>query len=408
MPPIQSSRSEDGPLRLGIIGAGKRALSYFREVPEHVARRLALVAVAEPGEDAWTEVRAAFPGSDPVRYDDGQELIERADLDALVVAPPNHLHADLGAAAIAKGIPTLLEKPVAVTPAEVGRLWAAHLARPDVPIVVGFPLRHALFYRRAHELISSGELGQVLTIDAHELLGTGLTKVYHTPWRNDVAQSGGFLLEKCSHDMDIVLWLAGADPVSLFSLAGRDHFRPRPESEQETRFRASSLLPATVDFGENRTIGQWQGTDAYSTPNGNPDHQSVVMQFANGVLVTFTAVMAQPRNTRKLAVYGTAGSVEGDLDANVMTVRRATDDGQWTEQTTHLDSPLAGHYGGDRGISKDFWAAVTGTSTPSGASLYRGLRAVLLAWAAQESAATGSVIDAGRVLSSIAEPARSL
>lgn len=393
-------------LRLGIIGAGKRALSYFREVPERVADRIELVAVAEPSDASYDEALATFPGSSPQRFTDGHRLIAESDLDALVVAPPNNLHADLGAAAIARGIPTLLEKPVAIDPDQAVRLWQAHLARPDVPVTVGFPLRHAPFYRRIHDLIATGELGQVLTIDAHELLGTGLTKVFHTPWRNDVEQSGGFLVEKCCHDMDILLWLVGADPAAVFSMAGRDHFRPRPEPEQESRFRASSEHSATLDFGENRTLGTWQGTDAYSTPNGNPDHQSVVMRFANGVLVTFTGVMAQPRNTRTIRVYGTAGSVDGDLDAHVLTVRRATEDGQWTEQTEHLDAPTSGHHGGDRGIGVAFWDSVTGAVEPNPTSLHGGLRAALLAWAAQQSAATGTVVDAAGLMSLVESPTR--
>lgn len=388
------------PLRLGVIGAGQRAMTYLEDLPPEIASRVDLVAVCEPSDTAYNIAAAGFPSSKPRRYDDPYALMAEAALNALIIATPNHLHAALGTAAITAGIPTLLEKPVALTPHDAGQLWAAHLASPEIPVTVGFPLRHTPFYRRVHDLIESGKLGQILTIDAHELLDTPLTKVFHEGWRSDAALSGGFLVEKCCHDMDVLMWLAGGSPRTVFSLAGRDHFRPRPDSEQERRFQPTSAVAAALDFGHRRTLSEPASrTDPYATPAGNVDHQSVLVGFDNGVIVTFSTAMAQPVTTRRVVVLGSRGEIQGDLKTGTIVCRFADDDGGFTEVAERITAPSSGHHGGDRGISQAFWATVTGDMPANGDSLRGGLQAALLAWTAQESASTEGAVAADRVLS---------
>ena len=81
------------PIRVGIIGAGLRGAAYFRNIPANLADAVRLVAIADPSADK----RAAFAqmfatGSTPTGYDDGLDLLQSEQLDAVVVASPNYQH----------------------------------------------------------------------------------------------------------------------------------------------------------------------------------------------------------------------------------------------------------------------------------------------------------------------------
>src|SRR5699024_2209816 len=101
-------------VRVGLVGSGQRAAYYFRNVPDVVDDSAQLEAIADPD----VARRAAFAellGARPELLDDGPAMIDDRELDAVLVATPNDLHVPSAVAAMERGLPLLLEKPVATT-----------------------------------------------------------------------------------------------------------------------------------------------------------------------------------------------------------------------------------------------------------------------------------------------------
>ena len=382
-------------VRVGLVGSGQRAAAYFRNIPAHMASAVQLSAIADP-EPSRREAFAALFDAAPEHHDDGVAMIGERPLDAVVVATPNDQHVPYSVEAMRRGLPLMLEKPVATTLEDLAALWKAEQARPGGRTVVGFVLRYTPFYERVREIVRSGRLGEVLAVQADENLGTGLTMVQYQGWRQDVSRSGGWMLEKCCHDLDVLGYVLDARPVRVHSMASALAFRPRPEAEQLDRFRPAAGT-GEIDFGDaaaKEALREKVQHSPYS-PSGLPDRQVATLELSSGALATFTSVMAQPRSTRRLRIFGTEGLLEGDLGARSIDLSFADPSGGagLTREHESIETGGSGHQGGDEVLGETFWHLAAGEDRLPRAGLAEGIDAVLCAMALQESARTGRAVE---------------
>jgi predicted dehydrogenase len=213
-------------LRGVVIGAGDRGANayvpYLLRHPEEGR----IVAVAEP--DAAR--RAAFAGRfglpPAAQFDDWRDLLagpQRADF--AVVATPDADHFEPARLAMQEGYHVLLEKPMAVSEEECRELVrvAAECRRV---LQVCHVLRYAPFYRRIKDIIASGALGDLVTIQHSE--NVSYFHYAHSycrgSWRN-VAESSPMILAKSCHDLDLLCWFADSEPARLSSLARPSELR---------------------------------------------------------------------------------------------------------------------------------------------------------------------------------------
>lgn len=407
---MPTSNDPAATIRVGVIGAGLRASAYFRDIPPELEDSVHIVAIADPDPQqratfgdliAITETDPAekarvaarwAPGEDRSEYDDGLELLAEEELDAVILSSPNAQHVSYAAAAMARSLPLMLEKPVATTIDDLARLWQAYQDSDPGHTLVGFVLRYTPFYSAVREVVREGRLGTILSVEINENLGTSLTMRQYRGWRQDTAKSGGWMVEKCCHDFDMLSHLLGASPRRVFSMASARHFRPRPEAEQLDRFQPK---PKSTDVG--RTGEALRNTMQHS-PYGKsnlPDRQVATLEFDNGVLATFTATMAQPRTTRRIRIFGTEGMLEGETAQERITLLFPDPAGsrEVTEEQVDVSVGASGHHGGDEVLCETFWHLVAGGERASRAGLVDGIDAVLTAIAVQQSAHSGQAVD---------------
>lgn len=382
-------------VNVGLIGAGQRAASYFRNVPSNMHSSVRLAAVADP-DRTRREAFAELVGAQPEFVEDGVMMQREHDLDAVVIATPNDQHVRFAIEAMSRALPLMLEKPVATTLEGLAALWQAEQARTASRTVVGFVLRYTPFYERVREIVRSGRLGEILAVQADENLGTGLTMVQYQGWRQDVDRSGGWMLEKCCHDLDVLGYVLDSRPVRVHSMASARAFRPRPEQEQLPRFLPDAGT-GELDFGDaaaKDTLRERVQHSPYA-PSGLPDRQIAALEFADGTLATFTAVMAQPRTTRRLRIHGTEGLLEGDLHARSLDLTFPDPAGgpDCTRVHETVEVGASGHNGGDEVLADTFWRLAAGEEQVPRAGLADGIDAVLCAMALQDSARTGSPVE---------------
>jgi len=142
------------PLRFGLIGYGLWGRHHAAAIAAAPGAALAGIACASAATAA--AARRDFP-STPVTVD-YRELLARPDLDAVAVVVPNHLHAEVGVAALEAGKDVLLEKPMATSLADCDRLLAAARTSGRV-LTIGHELRHSAQYGRVKAIIDAGEIG---------------------------------------------------------------------------------------------------------------------------------------------------------------------------------------------------------------------------------------------------------
>jgi predicted dehydrogenase len=219
--PSLSNRSVDddpfagavGMLRVGMVGCGDIAVHNARAVEAAPNSRLA--ACYDPAAELAEDLARAHGVEATATLD---ALLDRADVDAVFIAVPHHLHGPLAAQAAAAGKHIIVEKPLAHTLAAAVDL-AAVAERAGVTLSVCFPHRYDPSARHARSLVAEGALG--------ELAGTlvnffaekppsywlgGFSGRATSTWRASRAQAGGgVLIMNLSHVLDEIRYITGAE-----------------------------------------------------------------------------------------------------------------------------------------------------------------------------------------------------
>jgi predicted dehydrogenase len=183
---------------------GRNHLRLLSSLPESQ-----LVAVADPMEaalDAATAATSAQGFREPLA------MVAEADLDALVIAAPTTSHTPLALAAIERGIPVLVEKPLAATVDDALRIVGAARDK-GVPVQVGHVERFNPAVLELGRLLEAGWLSNVYAI-ASRRAGPFPARI------RDV----GVTVDLATHDVDILSWIAGERPRRVYAeLAQRIH-----------------------------------------------------------------------------------------------------------------------------------------------------------------------------------------
>ena len=170
--------------KIAIIGCGARSVPYAMALT--ASKEVELTACAEPNPAnlrnmlSYTKV-----GEKSIRvYPDWRELLEKeTELDGAVITTPNHLHRAPAEQLIGRDIPIALEKPITTTMRDTEAILLAEQAHKS-RLLLGFVLRSTPFYLKVREILDSGRIGSVISIQADELVTPGISSVIsRSPWR---------------------------------------------------------------------------------------------------------------------------------------------------------------------------------------------------------------------------------
>lgn len=203
------------PVRVAVVGFGFMGRTHAACYAANSGAELVAVcspsierAVAAPvAGNLDTQLDLDLTGVELVR--DVAELIERSDIEALDLCVPTPMHALLAVRALNAGKSVFCEKPMASTLAECDAMIEAQKQSGHI-LMIGHVLRFWPHYQKAHELIGSGELGQVLAARFERQSPAPRW----SRWMLDPKQSGGAPLDLHLHDADVALWWFG-EPASV-------------------------------------------------------------------------------------------------------------------------------------------------------------------------------------------------
>jgi phthalate 4,5-cis-dihydrodiol dehydrogenase len=207
-------------LRLGIIGLGRAALQMLPSLLAHPGIRISAVAARSPATVA--AFQEAFPGT--LAYHSGEALCEEAPVDAVYIATPHQLHAQLAILAARRHKHILVEKPMALSQAECDAMIAA-AAQHGVTLVVGPSHAFDKPVQAMAEVIRSGRLGRVQLL--HLFSYTDFLYRPRRPEELDTGLGGGIIYNQLPHQVDILRELANRPVTKVTAFLGRwDPERP--------------------------------------------------------------------------------------------------------------------------------------------------------------------------------------
>lgn len=187
-------------LRIAVAGAGLIGRHHVQLIRE--SESCELPALVDPAPAAADFAREAGVPIYPTLAD----LLDTERPDGVIVATPNSLHVENGLDCVERGVPVLVEKPIADSVEEAVHL--AEAAEPaGVPLLVGHHRRHSPILAKAREVVENGTLGQVVGVIGSALFYKPDRYFDEGPWRREVG--GGPILINMIHEVDDLRWLCG-------------------------------------------------------------------------------------------------------------------------------------------------------------------------------------------------------
>ncbi len=206
----------DSELRYGIIGTGMMGCEHIRNVNAQPGARVVAISDPDPTSRGWGTDAA----DGPVRaYADHRELLGDPDVDAVVVASPNHTHHDVLTDIWATELPVMIEKPLCTTVEDCLDVVDRAAAHPAL-VWMGLEYRYMPPVRLFLDTLADGAAGRVRMLTIREHRFPFLAKVGN--WNRFSANTGGTLVEKCCHFFDLMNLALGERPVRVLASGAQD------------------------------------------------------------------------------------------------------------------------------------------------------------------------------------------
>ena len=273
---------EDAKIRWGLVGTGKRCLQHIKVLQRFPEYQITAVCDILPDRLNRAVELCASEG-----YSDYHKLLDREDLDVILVATPNYVHKEVVVSALKSGRHVLTEKPMGITVAECNEMIET-AKESGKTLQVGLQLRYSPFYQKVHSLIAEGAIGKPRFVWFNEFRGDWAKQSTDPEvdnkinWRFYQKLSGGTLLEKSCHYFDLFRWFIGTEPVSVAAMGG-------------------------VNF--------------YTNGRETLDHASVVIDFEGDCKATHGLSMYSP-HMQEFILIGEKGAVDLDADTGAINLRR--------------------------------------------------------------------------------------
>lgn len=362
--------SEPSKYRLNLIGVGDNGQEHLRLTL--LEGRGMVHGVFDPNPRSVKMAQEAYKKYTSqdglIVYDSLEAVCNDPAVDGLIIATPNYTHIDVVRTAVNSKKHILLEKPMATTLADAYEIVRLADQYPAV-FQVGLQYRFKATYTEAiHEALDRRVLGEIKTISILEHRIPFMDKV--NQWNKFAKFSGGTLVEKCCHYFDLMNLFAASRPVQVY---------------------------ASGSMAVNFTNFEYGGEKSDIL-----DNAFVIVSYANGVRANFNLCMFAPMFYEELILCGDEGRLKAYEHEDFLSVPRP----KMGLEILHGESRPAriitpaypayieasGHHGASYYEHIGFMDNIEGKQT-STASVEEGFWSVVVGAAAEESVATGQVVQ---------------
>ena len=363
---------------VAVIGCGMRSKYTVGNLLRDSDRNVEVLSVYDPIDSVVDEALELWNvDKNSCRKCSGSlEAINTPGVEWVLVYSPNAFHKQHILEAFSAGKHVFSEKPLASTLEDCKAIYDAHAAK-NLLFATGFVLRYSPLYQKVKSLLESGKFGKLLSIEANENINPAHGGYIMRNWRRKSEISGPHILEKCCHDLDLIIWFCNSLPSKVFFLGATNVFKP------ENRYLEEK-------YGAE-TFNSWGGHDQIETAfNDDSDMMDTSMGtalFRNGVQVSFSATMCNALPERRMRFNCSEGTITVELYSSTMTYKTIGEKVACT-----LNFMADPHGGGDSFIMKELYDSMCNGTEPK-CSGNTGLESAVFALALDQSARENRVVD---------------
>ena len=255
-------------VRFGIIGVGNMGSGHSKNLLAGKVENGVLAAVCDLKQSKLDAIKAMEGAENVATFTDYKEMLASGLVDVVIVAVPHYYHPPIVIDALNAGVNAISEKPAGVYTKQVKEMNAV-AEKSDKLFGMMFNQRTNCVYRKMHEMVQNGELGDIKRVN-WVITNWYRTQDYYDSgdWRATwKGEGGGVLFNQCPHQIDLLQWIVGMLPEKIHSFC---HF------------------------------GKWHNIEV-------EDDVTAYMEFPNGATGVFVTTTADAPGTNRFEITGTKG-----------------------------------------------------------------------------------------------------
>ncbi|MEJ5260851.1 MAG: Gfo/Idh/MocA family oxidoreductase [Anaerohalosphaeraceae bacterium] len=319
MPAVPSARKK----RIVLVGTGVRGISLWgKTLLEKHGDLLEFVGLCDinPGRAAYAKT---YMGVDCPTFTNFEQMMDRTKPDAVIVTTVDGTHHEFIIKGLEMGAEVITEKPMTTDEDKCRKILQAE-KRTGRKVHVGFNYRYGTHFTKIKEILASGRIGRLTSVDFHWYLNTDHGASYFRRWHGIRKHSGTLLVHKATHHFDLLNWWIDSDPIEVHAFGALEHYghnnpfrhthcRPCPHKDKCRFFwditknnHLMNLYVANEKYdGYLRDACLWRPEiDIF-------DKMAVQIKYANGVQVSYSLTTYSPFEGWQIAFNG----FEGRLDS---------------------------------------------------------------------------------------------
>ena len=366
-----------------MVGAGSRATSmYAANIQQHFQDCARLTGVYDPNGKRAAAMVAIAGLKDCTVYQDFDAMLAAEKPDTVLVVSMDCTHHTYIIRALEAGCDVISEKPLTVDENKYAQIAEAE-RRTGRKVTVTFNCRFMPFFARVKELVSSGAVGDILSVHYEWYLDTSHGADYFRRWHRRRENSGSLLVHKSTHHFDIANWLLEQEPQAVNAFGSRRFYGSKPERRSQRcltcpdKGSCAFYLDIQANDQLRRLYYETEDADGYfrdrcvfSDEIDIEDSVSLNVRYSGGTVMSYSLTAHSPYEGYRLVLNGVKGRLiaehqtgigyyQGRETYHLAVYNRRGERVDYGQPNTFVDA--AGHNGGDirllemllRGYSED-------------------------------------------------------
>jgi predicted dehydrogenase len=314
---------------------------YLDAIVREYSETAELVGLCDlnPGRIEVARKRAADGGVQVPGYlaADFDRMIRETRPDVVIVTTMDATHDEYIVRGLDHGCDVITEKPMTTTAEKCQRILDA-TRRSGKNLRVTFNYRYSPARTQVKDILMSGEIGDILSVDFHWLLNTMHGADYFRRWHSQKRNSGGLMVHKATHHFDLVNWWLGAVPEQVFASGKREYYTPItarrmglqshhqrcrtcPEKEQCTFFFDLAGNPnlKALYLDQEHHDGYFRDQCVFRPEIDIEDTMNVVVRYDTGTTLSYSLNAFNAWEGYTIAFNGTKGRLEHSIVEQMYT-----------------------------------------------------------------------------------------
>ena len=426
--------------RFAQVGLGSRSEMYSMALVELFQSNNELVAVCDTnaGRAQQRSDWAKGHGVEVKTYAAGdfERMIDECKPDCVIVTTPDSFHDLYICCAMELGCDVIAEKPMTIDAEKCQRIIDMQ-KQTGRKCTVTFNYRYSPPRTQVKDLLMSGVIGDVLSVDFHWLLDTRHGADYYRRWHRNKVNSGGLMVHKATHHFDLVNWWLSTVPTSVLASGQHSFYTPQtadrygltrrgercygcPESPHCPFFLDISAGSLRAMYLDNEHYdGYYRDRCVFSPMIDIEDNMNVIVNYASGAKLSYSLNSFMPWEGYIVTFNGTRGRLEHKCQETVYVSGDGSIPGALKPEGTTISiyphfkpayvveiwEAIGGHGGGDSLMLNDiFDASAEPDKYMRAADQRSGAYSILTGAAANLSMATGKRVSIADLVKNIGQP----